>query len=64
MFLSSDVCIINKTDLLPYVNFDVQKAKDYALRVNHHLEFIEVSATKGDGMDQWYDWLRKNRKQG
>ncbi|MBE0651016.1 MAG: hydrogenase nickel incorporation protein HypB [Bacteroidales bacterium] len=61
MFLSSDVCIINKTDLLPYVNFDVQKAKDYALRVNHHLEFIEVSATKGDGMDRWYEWLRKNR---
>ena len=60
MFLSSDVCIINKTDLLPYVNFDVKKAKDYALRVNHHLEFVEVSATKGDGMDQWYDWLRKN----
>jgi hydrogenase nickel incorporation protein HypB len=63
MFLSSDVCIINKTDLLPYVNFDVKKAKDYALRVNHHLEFIEVSATKGDGMDQWYDWLRKNMSQ-
>jgi len=61
MFLSSDVCIINKTDLLPYVNFDVQKAKDYALRVNHHLEFIEVSATTGKGMEQWYEWLRKNR---
>ncbi len=61
MFLSADVCIINKIDLLPYVNFDVQKAKDYALRVNHHLEFIEVSATKGDGMEQWYEWLRQHK---
>ncbi len=59
MFLSSDICLINKIDLLPYVNFDVQKAKDYALRVNHHLEFMEVSATTGKGMDQWYEWLRK-----
>ncbi|MBN2639869.1 MAG: hydrogenase nickel incorporation protein HypB [Bacteroidales bacterium] len=58
MFLSSDICLINKTDLLPYVKFDVEKAKEYALRVNHHLEFIEVSATTGEGMNQWYDWLK------
>jgi hydrogenase accessory protein HypB len=45
MFHSSDICIINKTDLLPYVNFNVDKAKEYALQVNHHLEFIELSAT-------------------
>ena len=59
MFLSSGLCIINKTDLLPYVNFDVEKAKEYARRVNHHLEFIELSATTGEGLDQWYDWLKK-----
>ena len=50
--------IINKTDLLPYVDFNVEKAKEYALQVNHHLEFIELSATKGDGMDKWQDWLK------
>ncbi|MCB9051586.1 MAG: hydrogenase nickel incorporation protein HypB [Lewinellaceae bacterium] len=59
MFHSSHLCIINKVDLLPYVQFDVEKAKEYALRVNHHLEFIELSATSGQGMEQWYAWLRK-----
>ena len=58
MFHTSDLCIINKTDLLPYVDFDIAKAREYALRVNHNLEFIELSATRGDGMDQWYDWLK------
>lgn len=57
MFHTAHLCIINKIDLLPYVNFDVAKAKEYALRVNHHLEFIEVSATNGEGMNLWYDWL-------
>ncbi len=61
MFQSADICIINKIDLLPYVNFDMEKAKDYAKRVNHHLKFFEISATTGEGMDAWYDWLRKER---
>jgi hydrogenase nickel incorporation protein HypB len=59
MFRTSDVCIINKTDLLPYVDFEVEKAKEYALRVNHHLEFFEVSAKTGDGMQSWYQWLEE-----
>lgn len=58
MFASSDLCIINKTDLLPYVDFSISKAKEYALRVNHHLEFIELSVKTGEGMDKWYDWLK------
>lgn len=60
MFASSDICIINKIDLLPYVNFNVAKAKEYALKVNHHLQFIELSATSGAGMEEWYNFLRKN----
>lgn len=59
MFHTSDLCIINKTDLLPYVDFDVEKAKELARRVNHNLEFIELSATKGEGMDNWYAWLKR-----
>ena len=59
MFHTSDLCIINKTDLLPYVDFDVEKAKELALRVNHNLKFIELSATKGDGLDNWYAWLKQ-----
>ena len=60
MFETSQLCIINKTDLLPYLDFDMKKLKDYALKVNHHLEFIELSVKTGEGMDKWYDWLRKN----
>jgi len=62
MFASSHVCIINKIDLLPYVNFDVERAKDYAKKVNPNLVFFEVSATKGDGMQGWYEWLRTERE--
>ena len=60
MFHSSDICIINKIDLLPYVNIDVQKLKNYALQVNPNLQFFEVSATNGDGMEAWYQWLKSN----
>lgn len=56
MFQSSHLCIINKTDLLPYVDFDMEKAREYALRVNHHLEFIEVSAKTGEGLEKFVEW--------
>ena len=62
MFHSSQLCIINKIDLLPYVQFDVEKAKSYAMQVNHHLKFIELSATSGEGMDVWLDWLKSKVK--
>ncbi|MBL6964673.1 MAG: hydrogenase nickel incorporation protein HypB [Bacteroidetes bacterium] len=58
MFHTSDICIINKIDLLPYVDFNIEKAKEYALRVNHHLQFFELSAKSEEGMDKWYDWLK------
>lgn len=57
MFETSDICIINKTDLLPYVDFDVAKAREYALRVNPDLEFFELSVKTGEGMEAWIDWL-------
>ena len=59
MFQSSNICVINKTDLLPYVDFDIDKCKDYALKVNHHLQFFELSVKTGEGMDKWYEWLKK-----
>lgn len=58
MFASSDLCLINKIDLLPYVKFDVQKTKEYARRVNPRLNFLEISATTGEGMAKWYRWLK------
>ncbi len=62
MFRSSDICIINKTDLLPHVDFDVEKVKEYALSVNHHLRFFEVSARTGEGLDNWLNWLKSCKK--
>ncbi len=62
MFESSNICIINKTDLLPYVDFDMGKARENAMKVNHHLKFFEISVKTGEGMDSWYDWLLASSK--
>jgi hydrogenase nickel incorporation protein HypB len=62
MFQTSDLCIINKIDLLPYLDFELEKCKEYAKRVNHHLEFIELSVKSGAGMNDWYNWLNVNAK--
>jgi len=57
MFRSSHLCLINKTDLLPYVDFNVENARNNALSVNPSLEFIEISARTGEGVDKWLDWI-------
>lgn len=59
MFQTAQLCIINKIDLLPYVDFDVEKAKNYALRVNRNLEFITLSVSSGEGLNIWYKWLKE-----
>ena len=59
MFKSSHLCIINKSDLLPYVDFNVDKTMEYAQSLNPDLEFILLSARTGEGMDLWYEWLGK-----
>jgi hydrogenase nickel incorporation protein HypB len=58
MFHSSDICLINKMDLQPYVECDLQQLRNYALQVNPNLEFFELSARDGQGMEAWYKWLR------
>jgi len=63
MFSTSHLCIINKTDLLPYVDFDMGKAREYAQQINPRLEFIELSARTGEGMDKWFEWLRRFKKE-
>ena len=57
MFHTAQLCVINKIDLLPYLKFDLEALKNYALQVNPHLEFVEISATTGQGMEAWYAWL-------
>jgi len=59
MFYSSNICIINKIDLLPYLKFDVEKLKENTKKVNPNIQFFEVSATSGEGMEAWYEFLRR-----
>ncbi len=58
MFAAASLMLLNKTDLLPYVDFEVEKALAYARRVNPGIEILCVSARSGDGFPQWLDWLR------
>lgn len=57
MFHNSTVMLLNKTDLLPHLDFDVEKCKEYARRVSPGIIIFEVSARSGEGMDAWYQWL-------
>jgi hydrogenase nickel incorporation protein HypB len=64
MFAAASLMIINKIDLMPYVTFDVARCIEYAQRVNPLIEVLLVSATRGDGMDDWLDWLLPPRGAG
>ncbi|HEU5250174.1 MAG TPA: hydrogenase nickel incorporation protein HypB, partial [Thermoanaerobaculia bacterium] len=59
MFRASSLMIVNKIDLLPYVTFDVDRLLENARRVNPGLSALQVSATRGDGLEEWYGWLRR-----
>src|SRR5690349_17633648 len=58
MFRTADLVLLTKIDLLPYVDFDVARWVGYARRARPGVTVLEVSATRGDGLDGWYDWLR------
>ena len=59
MFHAADLLLVNKTDMLPYVQFDVEAAIGHARRVRPGIEALRVSATTGEGMDAWLDWLER-----
>lgn len=61
LFHLAKVMVLNKIDLLPYVDFDAARARAGAGKLNSGLEIFEVSCRAGDGLDGWYDWLRKAR---
>jgi hydrogenase nickel incorporation protein HypB len=61
MFRAAELMVLNKVDLLPYVQFDPERCITYARQVNPKLEVVSVSATRGDGLDAWYAWLRDQR---
>ena len=57
MFHAADVMLLNKVDLLPYVDFDLEKCKEMARRVSPNITIFEISSRTGQGMDAWYGWL-------
>lgn len=61
MFRESSLLLINKMDLLPYTNFDIQAAKKNALQINPQLDIITLSCTTGEGMDLWFRWIAERR---
>lgn len=60
LFHRAGVLILNKIDLLPYVNFSVEKATQHARKLNEPLEVISLSCRTGEGLQVWYDWLRNS----
>ena len=60
MFRAASLMILNKIDLLPYLQFDVERCLDYARSVNPDIEIMQVSATSGAGLPSWYDWLDRH----
>ena len=59
IFTVCDVLLINKIDVLPYFDFDMDKVVEYAHRRNPNLKMFPISAKTGEGMDAWCDWLRQ-----
>jgi hydrogenase nickel incorporation protein HypB len=58
MFRFADIVVLNKVDLLPYLDFNVDECIRYARQVNFKLDIFQLSATTGDGLQEWYAWLR------
>jgi hydrogenase nickel incorporation protein HypB len=58
MFAAAEVLLLSKTDLLPHIRFDVERAVANALTVNPNLRVFRLSAYSGEGLPQWYGWLK------
>jgi hydrogenase nickel incorporation protein HypB len=62
MFAAADLVVVNKIDLLPYVDFDVDRCAAQVRAVNPGVEFLRLSATRGAGLHEWYRWLEDTRR--
>ena len=62
IFFKSELLILNKTDLLPYVSFDLAQARANALQVHPGMEIVELSCKTGAGFDDWMKWLARGRE--
>jgi len=63
MFQVSRLLLLNKIDLLPHVDFNLDRFKEFALRVNPQLEIIPISCKTGQGLDEWIKWLENRLKE-
>ncbi len=62
MFHAADLMILNKVDLLPYLTFDVEQCIEYARRVNPSIKVLQLSASSGEGMETWLQWIKATRQ--
>jgi len=58
MFAAADLMVLNKIDLLPYLDFDMEACIAYARRVNPNIQILQLSARSGEGLPLWLDWLK------
>jgi hydrogenase nickel incorporation protein HypB len=63
MFSICDVVLINKVDVLPYFDFDMDKCREYVAMRNPNAKVIPICARTGEGMEEWYEWLRDEVKE-
>ena len=59
MFSICDVLLINKIDVLPYFDFDIEACRKYVRKLNPNMKIIPISARNGEGIDEWAQWLRE-----
>jgi hydrogenase nickel incorporation protein HypB len=62
MFAAARLMILNKVDLLPHLSFDVEHCVAFARKVNPAIELIKLSATSGEGLEDWYSWIDARRQ--
>jgi len=62
MFAAAGLLLLNKIDLLPHLDFDMARCIEYARRINPGIQVLQVSARSGEGLDDWYRWLRLQRE--
>lgn len=63
MFSICDVLLINKVDVLPYFDFDIEACSKRVKKLNPNIKIIPISSRTGEGMEEWYAWLRSEVKQ-
>jgi hydrogenase nickel incorporation protein HypB len=63
IFAASDLMVLTKMDLLPYVDFDVNRCVALARRIQPAISVVQLSATSGEGLDGWYQWIARRREQ-